>query len=75
LPSSVGILGEALHQDLARAVERGLGVGTPCFRRLGREVLRRLGLRAQRRVGQQASASGSSPASRAICALVRRFCL
>jgi hypothetical protein len=50
-----GILGEALHQDLARAVERRLDVGHMGFRRLlfSPHILRGLGLRHQAGIAEQ----------------------
>ena len=66
----VRVLGEPLDQDRPRAVQRRRGVGHALVRvDVGRGRL----LRVASGVGQQRSASGSSPASRAICALVRRF--
>ena len=70
-PTSVGVLGEGLHQDPARAFERGVGVGDALVgvdERWPRPP-------AGTSVGSCSSAiaSGSRPASRAICAFVRRF--
>jgi hypothetical protein len=72
LADQFGILGKALHQDLAGAVEHRPGVGKA---RLGVEIGARFGLGDQAGVGQQGVGQGSMPASRAIWALVRRFCL
>jgi hypothetical protein len=65
-----GVFRELFHEDLAGAVEDASDVGKTGF---GVEVARGFGFGRQRRVGQQASASGARPASRAICALLRRF--
>ena len=46
----LGLLGDALDQDVARAVERGLGVGDAL---LGVDELRGLGVRIERGVGEQ----------------------
>ena len=70
LADEVGVLGELLDQDGAGPLQRGRGVGHPV---LGVHVVRRGLLRIPVRLGQQQVASGSSPASRAICALVRRL--
>ncbi len=74
-----GVFGEALHQDLARAVERRLGIGhAGVVAVVGGEcrlqVLDRL-LLPDSASGSASKASASSvrPASAAICALVRRF--
>ena len=67
----VGVLGEALDEDGAGALERGGGVGDLA---VGVDECRCSGW-SGRSSGEPSSrsASGSSPASRAICALVRRF--
>ena len=50
LAEQLGVFGEALHQDLAGAVQHGLGVGKAG---IGFEVGGGFGLRRQGRVGQQ----------------------
>ena len=70
LADQVGVLGELLDEDRAGALERGGGVGdAPSASTKPAAAARRV------RVGSPSSpsASGSSPASRAICAFVRRF--
>ena len=66
----VGVLGEALDEDRAGAVERGGGV---CDLAVGIDETRCGGGGVGVGSPRSRSASGSRPASRAICALVRRF--
>ena len=65
----LGVLGRALDEDVPRTVERRGGVGDVVAEELPRQRPR------GRSAGSASSrsASGSSPASRAICALVRRL--
>ena len=70
--ADLGVLGDALGDDVARAGQRGVGVGHTFFRvdearRLGRAGCPEGGCAGIR------SASGSRPRSRAIVARVRRL--
>ncbi len=64
------VFGEALHQNVARAVKSGFGV-RHAF--IGIDKFRRFGFRIVDGSFHSSSASGSSPASIAICPRVRRF--
>ncbi len=65
-----GVFGEALHQNVARAVEGGLGVR---YAFVGVDEFRRFGFRVVGRLVPQQVGQGSRPASIAICPRVRRF--
>ena len=69
LADEVGVLGEALHEDGPGAVQRGGGVGDPCSAANAAAV----GWGSSVGSASSTSASGSSPFSLAICALVRRL--